>query len=126
MEAFGLAENFFSEIMRDKEIQEHVKRFDQDIQFYFKDDKPFYLEIRSGNIGVKRGESPKDYWGKIDIKTDVGTFYRLVNGAVGFAEAMEDMDMECRDMIKRAVIGWFGKTVRLGQYVTIRSRGKLK
>jgi len=126
MKAYDLAKNFFSEIMQDKEIQANVKRFDQDVQFYFKDDKPFYLEIRAGSIGVKEGESPKDYHEKIDIKTDLATFYRLVNGAVGFAGAIEDMDMECRDMIKRPIIGWFGKTVRMGQNVLILNRGKMK
>ncbi len=122
MNTFKQAEVFFSQIAQNKEIVEHAKRFDQEVQFHFKDDEPFYLEIRSGKFNLKKGESRKDYYDKIDILTDSDTFGLLCDGAIGFAEAMEDMKMECRDMIKRSVVGWFGKMVRLGQEYRIRNR----
>ena len=121
MDAYHLAEVFFSDIVQSDEIIEHCKRFDEDVQFTFRDDEPFYVEIRSGSFGVRKGMSSKDYYGKIDILTDSDTFKRLVNGATTLAEAIEDMKLEARDMIRRSVVGWFGKMIRLGQEYRIRN-----
>ena len=110
-----IADEFFARLNSTEETKDLLRRFDQKIQFELKDDKPFYVWIRGGEVSITEGEAEPSLEEVFTVESDRDTLMEIFSGKLRPFDAICQMKLHMLEVAKSPIKGWLGKLIRIGQ-----------